>query len=619
MPRPLHKGVRSLAPTLLVLLLLPLGAAAQDRDVVFNQVTVSSQEAGIDLEFADGGSLTVVFRDGRVLMDGEEVGRYSPGDALERSWRGLLGQAVAADNGGVAALLQGWSPPAGLSGEEVRVSEALADRIATRFASAAGAPETPGLPALSPEAERNLLQRMVLRPERLQALTDMVRQAAGDGIRVHVGETVRVEAGEEVEGSILVVDGNLLLDGRVRGDVLVVDGEVQLGEDARVDGDLHWLDVRILGDRAAVRGEIRELTARAARTEAQLRAELERDLRDSLRDALRAELQPRATPRAARDASRGAFRNILSGIAGLFQTALSFVLITAVGLAVLYFFPRHFETVARTAHESTGRAALVGLAGLVLAFPTWILGIVVLAVTIIGIPVMLLWLPAFPLAVALAMGMGYLAVGWNLGRWVSRRSFQGLEGLDTSRPAAQIGTGVALLLVAFALAHLFKMGGPVLGVVPGLLTAMGVVLSMAAVVVGLGAVILSRAGRDRRFAGIGWSGDEGDDPFGPEPDPFSPGPGPSGPRGPFGPGPTGPWSQGTPGGPAGGGGSPSGEDPWTREPWSGEAGDSGPGGQARPPAPADPAREPEPPATPEAETDGDAGDQGAGPGRETPP
>jgi hypothetical protein len=411
----------------------------------------------------------------------------------------------------------------------------------------------------------------------------------------------------------------------VRGDILVVDGEVELGDDARVDGDLLWLDVRILGDRAAVRGEIRELTTLVARTEAQLRAELERDLRDSLRDALRAELQPRTPVRVGRDASRGAFRNIFSGIAGLFQTALSFVLLTAVGLAVLYFFPRHFETVARTAHESTGRSALVGLAGLVLAFPTWILGIVVLAVTIIGIPVMLLWLPAFPLAVALAMGLGYLAVGWNLGRWVSRRSFQGLEGLDTSRPAAQIGTGVALLLGAFALAHLFKMGGPVLGVFHGLLTAVGVVLSMAAVVVGLGAVILSRAGRDRRYAGMGWSGDAGDDPFGPEPDPFTPGPGPSGPRGPFGPGPTGPWSPGARGGPVGGEGPSAGEDPWTREPWSGEAGE-GAGEPEGPSAPADPEREPEPPGprgpqgpdrTGDAGDDGPAGDEG--PGRETPP
>jgi hypothetical protein len=47
---------------------------------------------------------------------------------------------------------------------------------------------------------------------------------------------------------------------------------------------------------------------------------------------------------------------------------------------------------------------------------------------------------------------------------------------------------------------------------------------MVAVVVGLGAVILSRAGRDRHYAGGGWSPD--DDPFGPEPDPFGPRPDP---------------------------------------------------------------------------------------------
>jgi hypothetical protein len=448
------------------------------------------------------------------------VGAYSIGDALDRSWRSLLGQAVAADNGQVAELLRNWTPPGGLSGEGARSAEALAARIDATFTLSDAATQ-PALPALSPEAERELLQAMVLRPERLQALTRALEdRRAGLPIQVHIGESVRVETDDDVEGTLLIVDGDLLVEGRVRGDILLLGGEIELGDDARVDGDLRWIDARVLGDRGAVRGDILEVTGIVTQTEAQLRAELERTLRDSLRDVVRAEMEPRASVRTGRDTSRSVFRNIVRGLGGLFQTALTFLLLVGLGLAILYFFPRHFETVARTAHNATGRSALVGLAGLVLAFPTWILGIVVLAITIIGIPVMLLWLPVFPLAFAMAMVLGYLAMAWNLGRWVSRRQFQGLEGFETSRPAAQIGTGVAVLLVAFALAHLFRMGGPVLGIFHGLLTFVGVVLSMVAIVVGLGAVILSRAGRDRHYAGGGWSPD--DDPFGPEPDPFGP-------------------------------------------------------------------------------------------------
>jgi len=520
MSRHLRKGVSSLVRTFLVLLLVPLAGAAQERVVVFNQVTVSSQEAGIDLEFADGSTLSTVFRDGRVLVNGDEVGAFTPGDALERSWRSLLGQAVAADNSQVAELLRNWTPPGDLSGEGARSAEALTARIGATFALE-GAAAQPALPALSPEAERELLQAMVLRPERLHALTRALEdRRTGLPIQVHIGESVRVESDDDVEETLLIVDGDLLVDGRVRGDILLLGGEIQLGDDARVDGDLRWTDARILGDRRAVRGEILEVTGVVAQTEAQLREELERTLRDSLMEVVRAEMEPRVSVRTGRDPSRSVFRNVLRGLGGLFQTALTFLLLVGVGLAILYFFPRHFETVARTAHNATGRSALVGLAGLVLAFPVWILGIVILAITIIGIPVMLLWLPVFPMAFAMAMVLGYLAMAWNLGRWVSRRQFQGLEGFETSRPAAQIGTGVAVLLVAFALAHLFRMGGPVLGVFYGLLTFVGVVLSMVAIVVGLGAVILSRAGRDRGYAGGGWSPD--DDPFGPEPDPFSP-------------------------------------------------------------------------------------------------
>lgn len=516
MPRHPPKGSPSLVRTFLVLLLIPLAGLAQERDVVFNQITASRQEAGIEMEFADGTTLSAVLRDGRVLVDGEEVGRFSPGDALDRSWRSLLGQALAADSGGVVELLREWAPPEGLTDAGARSAEALVTRIRTTFAQATPSTQ-PVRPVLSLEAERELLQGMVLRPERLQALTRALADPlAAFPIQVHIREAVRVELDEDMEASLLIVEGDVRVEGRIRGDILLLGGEIQLGDDAQVDGDLRWADARILGDRGAVRGRVLEVTGVTTQTETQLRAELERALRDSLMEVLRTEVEPRDPVRAGSDGSRSSFQNVLRGVGGLVQTALTFLLLVGVGLAVLYFFPRHFETVARTAHHTTGRSALVGLAGIFLAVPTWILGVVVLAVTIIGIPAMLLWLPAFPLAFAMAMGLGYLAMAWNLGHWITRRRFQVLEGFDTSRPAAQIGTGVAVLLAAFAVGHLARMGGPVFGVFHGLVIFVGVVLSMVATVVGLGAVILSRAGRDRHYAGVGWN--PGDDPFAPEGD-----------------------------------------------------------------------------------------------------
>jgi hypothetical protein len=518
MHRDRSSGARSLARVLFLgLLLIPAAGSAQEREVVFNQVTVSGQEAAITMEFADGGTLTAAFREGRVLLDGEEVGRYTRGDRLEAAWRQVLGQAVAADNGQVGRLLREWRPPAELEGDAQRAAEALHRRLATALEAVEEAPGAPGAPALSPEGERELLQTLVLRPERLRELTAALLEGAHRDVTVRLGESVEVGPDDVIEGTLLVLDGEVTLDGRVDGDLILLGGRVTLGDDARVTGDLRWAGAEILGNEDAVRGRIREIAPVAGVSEADFRDEIRREVRE----ATRAAAQARTTQRPGRAAP---LRNLGRGIAGLFQTALTFVILLGAALVALYFFPRNFVVVARTARNATAQSALVGLAGSVLAFPVWILGIVLLAVSIIGIPVMLLWVPAFPLALGLAVLFGYLAVASNLGRWISGREFQGLEGFDTSRPAVQIGAGLLVLLGVFAVAHVLRIGGGWLGILHTLLTVTGVMLTVVAGLVGLGAVLLSRAGRDPAYAGTLWAAGEGSDPFGPEPDPFEPEP-----------------------------------------------------------------------------------------------
>jgi hypothetical protein len=522
----LRRGVAPLAFLLtgVAAALTPGEAAAQEREILFNQVTVSSAEASLVLELTDDEAFSVTLRDGRILVDGEEVGRYARGGELERSWRALLSEAIALESDALAELLRAWSPPAGLEGDALRGAGVVEERITTALAAPATAPAERRA-QLRPEQEAEaFLEALVRDPARLRELAAAIRNLPVEGLRIHVGESVEVAEGETVAGSILLLDGNLTLAGRVEGDVVLLGGRAELGEGARVEGDLRWADARVEGNRGAVTGRIREILPVADRPEVDLREEIRREIQEATARAL-GEQRPPPRPRAS------AFpRNLARGIGGLFQTLVTFVILMGAGLAALYFFPRNLEVVARTARNAPARSAMVGLAGVVLAFPVWLLGLLVLAVSIIGIPVALLWIPAFPLALALAVGLGYLAVARNLGRWAAGRDIQGLDSLDTSRPAAQLGLGLAVLLAAFALAYVFQIGGPWFGIFRGLLLAAGTVLTVLVGCVGLGAVLISRGGQDPAFAGIGWAWEPDHDPWAPEPDPFAPeaGPAPTG-------------------------------------------------------------------------------------------
>jgi hypothetical protein len=151
--------------------------------------------------------------------------------------------------------------------------------------------------------------------------------------------------------------------------------------------------------------------------------------------------------------------------------------------------------VAETARRAPGRSAAVGLAGAFLTLPVWLLGTVALAISIIGIPVALIWLPLFPLAVALAAGLGYYAVARNVGAWMARRRYPYLGWVSPSNPITLVAGGVLGLLSAFAISNVLTIAGPWLGFLRGLFVAGGVLMTIWAVLAGFGAVLITRGGR----------------------------------------------------------------------------------------------------------------------------
>ena len=224
----------------------------------------------------------------------------------------------------------------------------------------------------------------------------------------------------------------------------------------------------------------------------ELRRDLERDLRAQIRDEMRTEI--RSERNDWRDAWRSPWRHITRGIGGVFSTLMVYAILVGLGFLLVFFGKKYLEGVADTARHATLRSGLVGLAGSFLVMPAYILGALALAISIVGIPLLLVFLPLFPVAVVLAALGGYLAVAHGAGEALAERRFTGTDWFTRANSYYYVITGVGLLLVLFIAGHIVSMAGPWLGFLEGLLKFMAIMLTWAAFTIGFGAVLISRGG-----------------------------------------------------------------------------------------------------------------------------
>jgi hypothetical protein len=131
----------------------------------------------------------------------------------------------------------------------------------------------------------------------------------------------------------------------------------------------------------------------------------------------------------------------------------------------------------------------VGLAAQLLFVPLLVITVVVLAVSIIGIPLLLL-VPFGLLAVAVALVLGFAGSACAVGRWVGRRAGSDMPGLLVS-----LVVGLAVLFALTIIARFLGVAGLPVGLVLGGILAVGFVVEYVAWTVGLGGVLLSRFGR----------------------------------------------------------------------------------------------------------------------------
>src|SRR5690606_3983860 len=84
--------------------------------VVSNEVSISGTDARLRLELEDGRVLTMELAGGRVRLNGDDVGGYTAGDALDTSWRALLRAAIDSPPDELPVLFSLWRAPAGSAG-----------------------------------------------------------------------------------------------------------------------------------------------------------------------------------------------------------------------------------------------------------------------------------------------------------------------------------------------------------------------------------------------------------------------------------------------------------------------------------------------------------------------
>jgi hypothetical protein len=217
----------------------------------------------------------------------------------------------------------------------------------------------------------------------------------------------------------------------------------------------------------------------------QLRNDLRSEIEAQIRREIRGEVRP-----------QGAIGRVFSGIGGALAQLLTVAVLGLFGAIAYHFAGPNLDAVARTAQRSPTRSLLVGLAGSFLLLPTFVLGIVALVLTIIGIPALLLWVPLFPVVVVLAMGLGYLAVARNLGGWVARQDLPYLGWVRETNTVTLILGGTLVLGTGFIMAELVSVL-PFTSALELLLVVASSLLSTAVILIGFGAVILTRGGTRR--------------------------------------------------------------------------------------------------------------------------
>ena len=288
---------------------------------------------------------------------------------------------------------------------------------------------------------------------------------------VAIGGEVDVEG--DVEGDVVAVGGPVSIDGKVTGDVVSVGNNVDLGDDAEVMGEVTSVGGRVnRADGAEVVGRINEVA---------FGPNFSWDLGDDEFNWWDWKEHRHFSPFGF-------------GWFGFGLSLIGVVVLLLLTLLVRLVAGGTVERVRAKAVEAPWMCALVGLAIELFFVPVLIVVAVILAISIIGIPLLLL-IPFVVLAFLLALVVGYTGVAQAVGDSVGRRF-----GRPATSPYLSVIFGVVLIQFIHVIAEFFDSFKGFLFFFAVMFGIVGFLVRYAAWTVGIGAVFLTAVRRSGQAA-----------------------------------------------------------------------------------------------------------------------
>ena len=276
--------------------------------------------------------------------------------------------------------------------------------------------------------------------------------------KVHIGSSIVVGEDELVTDPVVSIGGNVTVLGRVDDDVVAVGGSVRLGPKARVRGDVTAVGGRVDQERGATIGG----TVNEVRIGPQFNFKPWHAFDGVWFDGW--------------DAIGSGFR--------LLGTVMRVSLVMLLVLLVALIASRPVQRIADRVGRDPWISGFTGLLAQLLFIPVLVVTVVILAVSIIGIPLLLL-VPFAIVAFLVAMLVGFSGVALRVGRWA--------VGQERSAFVA-LAVGVVLVSAVALVARTLSLLPVPLWPISWFLALTAFVLEYAAWTVGLGGALLTRFG-----------------------------------------------------------------------------------------------------------------------------
>jgi hypothetical protein len=275
---------------------------------------------------------------------------------------------------------------------------------------------------------------------------------------VRVGGSVTVDADESVHGDVVAIGGSATVNGEVDGNVVAIGGVVRLGPEAFVHGDVTSVGGGVNRDpKAVVRGGIQDIGVGG----------------------------PWRGDWARSGHWDWDWMGGLYPVARLTGTLVRITLLTLLVALVLFVARDPVEQIADRVARDPVKSWVVGFLAEMLFFPVLIMTVVVLAISIIGIPLLVL-VPVAIVAALLVMLVGFTAVAFQVGRLL-----QDKVAALRSRPFAATFAGILLIVSPVLLARLVGLTGD-FWYLMWPIAAVGFLFEYIAWTAGLGAAALAR-------------------------------------------------------------------------------------------------------------------------------